>query len=380
MSSTTADTPSGAAHKWRFSRVGGLDLVRLETAEDLLNLEHLNQKLWTALACPVKGLEFDEKTLSLIDQDNDGRVRAPEIIAAVKWACATVQDPAVLIKGGDSLPVSAIKDKALAESAKEILRELGKGEATAISLSDVANMVAMFSKTKFNGDGVVTPDSAGKDAETAQLISDIVATQGGVPDRSGNAGVDGGKLGAFFDALAAFDAWTKQAEADKAGTHPLGADTGAALGALEAVRKKVDDFFGRCRLAAFDVRAVAALNRQESEFLELAAKDLTVTVDEIASFPLAHVEPGRALPLKEGVNPAWAAAMDKFAAAVVVPLLGKDKVAITEQEWATLKGKFAGFSAWVSAKAGSSVEGLGIDRVRALLAGGGRAKVQALIA
>jgi hypothetical protein len=35
---------------------------------------------------------------------------------------------------------------------------------------------------------------------------------------------------------------------------------------VKAVRAKVDDYFARCRLAAFDARAIAALNRSETEF------------------------------------------------------------------------------------------------------------------
>jgi len=57
---------------------GGVDQPRLDTGADLLDLENLDQKLWVALSCPVKGLDLDEKTLALIDTDRDGRVRANE--------------------------------------------------------------------------------------------------------------------------------------------------------------------------------------------------------------------------------------------------------------------------------------------------------------
>ncbi|MFZ9682325.1 MAG: hypothetical protein ACO3DQ_03870, partial [Cephaloticoccus sp.] len=62
-------TPS---HTWTFFRTGGIDQVALSTGEDLLALEHLDQKLWVALSCPVKGLEIDEKTLALIDTAQAG--------------------------------------------------------------------------------------------------------------------------------------------------------------------------------------------------------------------------------------------------------------------------------------------------------------------
>ena len=59
-------------------------------------------------------------------------------------------------------------------------------------------------------------------------------------------------------------------------------DTGKLLGldrdwAVRAIKAKVDDYFGRCRLAAFDPRAVAALNRKEEEYLTVAAKDMSIT-------------------------------------------------------------------------------------------------------
>ena len=73
-------------HVWKFFRTGGLDQVSLETAEDLLALSQLDQKLWVALSCPVKGLELDEQTLSLINADGDGHIHVREIIAAVNWA------------------------------------------------------------------------------------------------------------------------------------------------------------------------------------------------------------------------------------------------------------------------------------------------------
>ncbi len=69
------DSPT--AHTWSFFRSGGLDQVSLTTSEDLLALDRLDQKLWVALSCPVKGLELDEKTLALIDSDGDGHIRVP---------------------------------------------------------------------------------------------------------------------------------------------------------------------------------------------------------------------------------------------------------------------------------------------------------------
>src|ERR1700734_778088 len=98
-------TTHAASYNWRFFRAGGFDQVKLETGADLANLDQLDQKLWVALACPAHGLEFDTRTLELVDTDKNGRVRAPEVIAAAKWATSLLKNPDDLFKGLPSLPL-----------------------------------------------------------------------------------------------------------------------------------------------------------------------------------------------------------------------------------------------------------------------------------
>lgn len=369
-------------HVWKFFRIGGLDQAAIETGADLLALKNLDQKLWVALSCPVKGLELDEKTLALIDTDKDGRIRVPELLAAIDWAALHLEDLGVLLKGRDTLALSAFKTstaegKAALASAKRILASLGKADAAEIALADAADTARLFAATKFNGDGVITPDSASDDV-LKLLIADILATVGGTPDRSGAAGVDEARIATFYADLAAFAAWSdKGASAD---VLALGADTPAALAAIQAVRAKVDDYFSRTRLAAFDARALAALNRSESDYLALAAKDLSITADEVAGFPLARIEAGKPLPLLEAVNPAWAAALATLHKAAVAPVFGADKKSLSEADWNALKSKVAAFEAWAGAKAGASVEKLGLERVKALLAADQKTKLLALVA
>ena len=74
------------AHTWRFFRSGGFDQVVIDSVEDLEALDCLDKKLWVALACPTKGLEFDERTLNYIDIDGDTRIRVPELLNAVRWS------------------------------------------------------------------------------------------------------------------------------------------------------------------------------------------------------------------------------------------------------------------------------------------------------
>jgi hypothetical protein len=372
-----------ATHTWKFFRAGGFDQVKIESGADLANLDQLDQKLWVALACPSRGVEFDTRTLDLIDTDKDGRIRAPEMIAAGKWAAACLKNPDDLLKGSSSLPLSAINDatpegKQLLASAKQILANLGKKDATAITAEDTGDTIKIFAQTVFNGDGIIPADSAPDDA-TKAVINDIIACVGAETDRSGKPGISQAKVDQFFAEAAAFSEWNKKAETDAANVLPLGDATAGAAAALKAIKAKVDDYFARCRLAAFDARALAALNRQESEYLALAAKDLSITAAEVAGFPLARIEAGRPLPLKDGVNPAWAGAVAALQAQVVKPLLG-DKTSLTEAEWTALCGKLAAYEGWSGGKAGAAVEKLGLKRVREILAGKSKETITALIA
>jgi len=371
-----------ASHRWRFFRAGGFDQVRLDRGTDIVSLGELDQKLWVALSCPVQGLEFDEKTLTLIDTDKDGRIRAPEVIAAAKWAGSMLADPDDLVKGGDTLALASLAEdgdesKLIRASARQILSDLGKKDAKEISLEDVTDTAKIFAQTKFNGDGIVPPTSADDDA-VKTAIEQMIDCGGGETDRSGAPGVSQAKVDAFFEAATAFDAWWKTAEGD-AGVLPLGDATAGACKSLGDVAAKIDDWFTRSRLAAFDARAAAPLNRDEAEYAALAAKMLSPHGDEVASFPLAKVVPNAALPLEQGVNPAWIDKLRALRVEVVKPLLG-DRAALSEADWAAVRQKLAPHEAWAAAKAGAAVEKLGIARVRELLAGGARAQVEALIA
>src|SRR6185436_17275473 len=106
-------------HPWKFFRTGGLDQVALETAEDLLALRELDEKLWVALSCPVKGIELDEQTLALVDTDGDGHIHVREVIAAVEWAAAHLKRPGDLLNPAATLPLEAIND--LVPEGKRVL-------------------------------------------------------------------------------------------------------------------------------------------------------------------------------------------------------------------------------------------------------------------
>ncbi|OHC66365.1 MAG: hypothetical protein A2040_04290 [Rhodocyclales bacterium GWA2_65_19] len=281
-------------HAFKFFRAGGFDQVRIDTAADLLALKELDQKLWVALSCPVQGIEFDQRSLALIDSDSDGHIRAPELLAAIDWAAARLADPGVLAQGLDGVPLTAIQDDDIGAPLLAAARSL---------LPEGQSLVSVYAASAAEAD---------------------------------------------FSARA-LAAWEAAGQAAK----PLGDATEAACDATAAVQDKLDDFFVRCRLAAFDARAGEAMNASDEALKSLSGAALSAAHADIAALPLARVGAGAAVPLGAGIdagaNPAWSARIAAFREAAVVPLLGA-REALSESDWLALQDQLATFVAWQAAR------------------------------
>ena len=380
-SETSGVDPKASKHRWRFFRAGGFDQVLLETGADLTSLGSLDQKLWVALSCPVSGIEFDAKSLAFVDTDADGHIRAPEILGAVRWAGNVLKDPDHLVRREDHLPLSAIDDasdegKAVLAGAKLVLSVLGKPDATGITLDDASDTSRIFSQARFNGDGIVPAKSAA-DPALATLIEDIIGSLGGENDRSGDPGVTAETIERFYTEAKAIADWWEAV--GKPETHPFGTDTAARYELFRPLKPKVEDYFQRCRLAAYDGRSALLLGPAEADYQKLALTTLREDTEAVAGFPLAVAAAGKSLPLTEGLNPVYADAVRRFATEIVLPVLG-GKDSLTDDGWGTICARFAPYEAWLETKPATVVEKLGEERVRTILAEDRKAVLLDLVA
>jgi len=379
----TAEHHGHRHHIWRFFRAGGFDQVRLDDGRAVVALSELDQKLWVALACPTRGIEFDERTLDLLDHDHDGRIRAPEMLAAARWTCGLLKNPDVLARGSDKLALAEIDDaqpegKELLASARAILRMLGKGDADAASLQDAMDVEHIYDGTKFNGDGIIPVDAA-EDADTESALQTIIDCIGAEKDRSGKPGVSQASADRFFAEAEALAAWHAEAEAKPAALLPLGEATPALAARLKEVAPKLDDFFTRCRLAAYDETAARALGPSAERYAALGAETLAPASADVAALPLAQVAAGAELSLVDGVNPAWRRALEALRHDVVVPLMGA-RDHLSEADWEEIKARLAAYEAWAARKPATSLSALAPERVRHLVRSGVKARIDALIA
>ncbi|MBQ2918068.1 MAG: hypothetical protein IJE61_02425 [Bacteroidales bacterium] len=344
-------------YKWEFTNIGGASRVKITTGEDIAHLDELDPKMWTVLSCPVTGLEIDEKSLAYIDADADGKIRVADVIATSQWLSGAVKNLDVLVEGTDSIDIEHLdQDNAagqkLYKSAKQILENLGK-EGTVISLADTKDIAAIFAKTRFNGDGIITEAST-DDADEKAAIAAAVAAFGGVADRSGAAGINAEMIENFYKALAEYAAW--QAAVVEA---PFGDKTDAAIAAYNALDAKVKDFFMRSKLAAFSPDSAAALDVQTASIASISADNLTGKTEEIAAYPIARITGKPEIDLTAQVNPAWSAQFD-----LIKTVALEGKTVLTEADWAAVGAQFAAYTGWKAAKAGAAVEALGLDAVK----------------
>jgi hypothetical protein len=323
-----------------------VDQVSLRDGKDLLAIAGLDQKLWVALAMPTKGVDLDPDTLDLIDTDKDGRIRVHDIQREVEFIAATFKDVDDVLQSADEIDLTDLKDDKVVAAAKRMLKDLGKADARMISVADADAIQKAFADTKLNGDGIVTPAST-DDAELAKLIEDAVAAVGGLTDRSGKPGIDKAKADDVMKAIDERATWLANGKADN--ILPLRDATAPAAAAFAAVKAKLDDYFTRCRVAAYEPRGAAALNAQDAELLQLSQHALSAGSDDLAKLPLATIAPAARLPLQVGLNPAWAARIAAFVDQVVKPVVGPRDV-LAPADLDLISTKLAPFEAWRAAE------------------------------
>jgi hypothetical protein len=368
-------------HEWQFYRAGGVDQVAIRTGADIANIGQLDQKLWVALACPTRGIEFDSATLDLIDKDSDGRIRAPELVQACEWAVSMVKDPEVLAQGSDVLALDSIRSDTedgalLVEEARRILKMLGKEGAASVTLADVQERLATLNALPFNGDGILNPVTLVDHPDLAALVARIMDAYGSSMGCDDQPGLGRAQLDNFFSDVQALADWHARGEVNTC-TLPQ-AQAMAAAKALNAVAAKVEDFFARTRLAAFDANALVPLSPTAEGYAALSVQMLSQQDTAIAALPLAKVVADGDLPLLQGINPAWAAAMAQLRTAAVLPLMG-DQDSLSAAQWQQLQAQLAPCQEWLASFPATPLGEMAWEEAQALLASGMQQRLQDFI-
>ncbi len=380
---TREKTPRGG-YAWKFRRVGGVDQVVIRNGEDIAHIPELDQKLWVALAMPKKIAGIQAKTLDALDTDGDGRIRAPEILAAIAYLNERLADLSELGAPGESLRVASIRETALRETALWVLSLAGKPGAGELSLSDVSAASGIFGSQRFNGDGVLPPESLRDDAASQLLAKDILKCLPGAADSSGSRGLDLATIEAFRSQATAYVAWMDaRIENPRLGTLGI-PQIEAIVSASETVRAKIEDWFLRCQLALLsgEARTPALGQVKEADLDRLLSGAISLGDPDLLSLPLARIDPRGALPLDGPFNPGWTLAMAAFRASALPALAGAGAVAefLDAALWEKVKAAIDPLRAWIAAKPEGSIDTIGLERARGILEGDSLAKLESLVA
>lgn len=343
--------------QFNFQRMGGIDQVTLGTDYDWQHLSHLDPKLWMALSCPIAGLEFDADTLALLDTDQDGRIRAQEVKEAVSWLCLRLAHPAEANKGQAEVSLENLREdteegRGVASALKLALHKYARTEQDKLTAAECEKVLAEAANYAFNGDGIVTTQSAresGNPDEMEQFIKLGMAIVGAKKDASGLPGLDAGLAGELRKRAYAVLDW----RASVANLSlPLGEKTGTAWTLLGRLTPALDDFFCRCQLAAFAPESLPLLNEEKTLETLLGAgegmPDSMLKLESLSKLAVGRVNAAGELDLTENLNPYWLADLEEFRQ-LFAQLLPKKNI-LTASAWQKIKDQFAEYAATLDSK------------------------------
>jgi hypothetical protein len=174
-------------------------------------------------------------------------------------------------------------------------------------------------------------------------LKTIIAICGPARDRSGIDGVSNENFNKFIDACSAYSNWHNKQKENYLGIMPYGENTQNAFVLFNHLKSKIDDYFLRCKLAEFDPQTTEILNGLVGRIEEISTKNLSECIHEISAYPIAKIESNKALPIENGINPAWQKDFYEF---ITITIFQKksDYKSISGQEWEELKNSFSAYS------------------------------------
>ena len=334
-------------HTWTFQRVGGLDQVVLKNADDIINLANLDPKLWVALSCPTTGLDFDQRTLQLLDSDNDGRIRIPDILDAISWAKDKIVSFDNIVQSSETLPLSQIDDsteqgKKLLVTAHSILANLNKSQADYLTQDDVQQSLKINASKLYNGD-LIFPPSGELSPEMQNFIQTAIKTTGAQKDMSGQDGINLEIAQTFVKNLKSWQAW----QTDISNTQtPFGENRSEIWKLVQELKPKIDDYFLRVELAQYAPQAQNALNVDEKYIVP--TQNGLLSDQALAELPLSKIDSNNSLDLVNGLNPLWKSKIIRFRALVASHLANPNQ--LTSQEWQDIQTGLNAYATLISSK------------------------------
>ena len=361
--------------KFKFERFGRTNHLKIESFEDLEVVLELDEAHWVATTAPTATLNCDAVFLSLLDTDNDGRLRAEEVKDAIRFLFEHLSDRSGITPDNTHLNLEMVDNKLetgkrIHSSASKIMTRM-KSSAPYVTLEQVRAIKTEVLEGGLDVAGIVLPEAAG-DVHVRKFLKDILATVGGKPHTRGGQGVDDASLELFLKQCRQHLDWLKQAkpagEKDVSKILPLGPLTHEAYELFDVLESKITQFFLLCSIQQLNpellVRAISA----EDGSLDINVLDLSEAESYLADAPLAMPNDEKILNLTGNVNPYYSRKLKRFTEITIGPLLGLDVKRLDQTKWRKLRAQFLPYRDWRTLKPDVAVEKLSPDLMEQYIA------------
>lgn len=363
----------------KFRRIGGSSQLVIESANDFRNAYELDPAHWTLTSIPAKNLLCPAEFLALIPQDASGRIHVKDVRGLLKWVISAVADLSDFITAAPALRLAALNTEdadglRAKETAQLALKRIGAKTDSEITIEQINEFKTLVSNALQNGDGIIPPGPV-EDAVTAECIKFAMAAVGSQKDISGADGIGASELDIFEGMLNGFLAWTDEGIARKDALFPYADATAGLWGAYQAVAADVDDYFESCHALVFAGGRESSSQVPKNTF---DPNDSSSVEDFFKKAPLAPADPACILHLNERVNPNRAGALTAFFGAFRASVPG-DAASISESEWTAFKAAIAPYGDWTGRKNTDKLDGLDLERLRAVAASKAFENIRAMI-
>ena len=359
-----------------FARFGRAYHLKIGDAADLSRVLALEEALWVASSASVATLNVDPVLLGLLDEDGDGRIRAGDLKAAIRWLLDHLTDLSGVAEGNTTLERAALADGGESSEAIRLawantLRKLGEPDADRITLDQLRKVRTAQEEKGLSEAGVVKPESADEEPVRA-LIADILATVGGVEHPAGGQGVTAEQLDRLLDGSGKQLAWLDRAVLEPgqqdSPVMPLGRETVEAFAAYRSLRPKLAGYFDLCDAARIDPALARAAWEGDEIRKEFRHRDSEALRGYLLQAPLAPPSATGSLILDGTINPTYVPALARFTRDVLGRLHDPVGPTLERDEWLRIDTLFEAHRKWVADRPDVKVGALDEARLRAIVA------------
>ncbi len=358
-------------NSYRFQRFGKAYHLKIESAADLFRIVELDEAFWVATTAPIVTINADAVFLRSLDSDRDGRVRAAELITAIRWLAATLENRDNIDRGSAEIRLADVAagsedGRKIRASIQKMLQETGDDENRAVSLSEVRRIIEREKEAEFSDAGIILPETV-SNPKISTFMADILATVGGVAHPSGKKGIDAKQLEIFLEEARAYLNWITQTELPderESRIRPHEEASARAYKLFSALAPKIDHYFALCDAAHLDPEIVNQVKMNEMQLKEIDYTNTQAVEKFLRDAPLALPRADRVLDFKNTINPFYADTLEKFRVEALPQVFQKTLDALSRADWETFKKELGPYHQWFDSRPDVSVGKLGNVRLR----------------